>query len=129
MQSPYYLVSSCSGATSGVVDFGTYVPNTGEIYALIFTNGELEDGCYEVVSTDIDPVDVVSMFQLFESCDFCVNGVPVNTNYEYTAECCDPVSGTTGPGAVVPHAEYATNLGVAIQLNTVALGGFNGLNN
>lgn len=129
MQSPYYFVSSCSGATSGVVDFGPYVPSNGEIYALIFVNGVLENGCYQVVSGDTNPVDVVSMFQIFESCDYCVNGVPVNSNYTYTAECCDPVSGATGSSAVVPHAEYATNLGVAIQLNTVTLGGFNGVNN
>ena len=129
MQSPYYFVSSCSGSTSGVVDFGSYVPTAGEIYGLIFVDGVLEGGCYEVISGDTNPVDVVSMFQLFESCDYCVNGVPVNQNYTYTSECCDPVSGATGGSAVVPHPEYATNLGVSIQLNTVELGGFNGLNN
>jgi hypothetical protein len=129
MQSPYYFIESCSGNTSGVVDFGPYVPSTGEVYSLIFVNNVLEDGCYTIVSGDTEPVDIVSLFQIFESCDVCVNGVPVNEQYQYTAECCDPVSGATGPGSAVPHAIYATNLGVAIQSNTVELGGFNGLNN
>ena len=129
MQSPFYFVSSCSGTTSGVVDFGAHIPNAGEVYALIFVDGNLADGCYTVVSGDTTPIDVVSEYQLFESCDYCVNGVPVNTSYEYTLDCCDPVSGTTGPGPVIPHAEYASGLGVAIQLNTVTLGGFNGVNN
>lgn len=57
------------------------------------------------------------------------SGTPVNEFYEYTSECCDPVSGSTGSSATVPHAIYATDGGVAIQLNTVELGGFNGLNN
>lgn len=129
MQSPFYFVSSCSGATSGVVDFGAHIPTNGDIYSLVFVDGILENGCYEVISGDTTPVDVVSMFQLFESCDYCVNGVPVNGFYEYTSECCDPTSGATGSSAVVPHAEYGSGLGVAIQLNTVELGGFNGVNN
>jgi len=129
MQSLFYFVSSCSGSTSGVVDFGAYVPSEGEVYALFFADGNLQDGCYTVVSGDTEPIDVVTQFQLFESCDYCVNGVPVNANYEYTLDCCDPVSGTTGPGAVVPHPEFGSGLGVAIQLNAVTLGGFNGVNN
>lgn len=129
MQSANYFVSSCSGSTSGVVDFGAHSPSFGEVYALVFVDNVLESGCYTVVSADTEAVDVVLQFELFESCDYCVNGVPVNGFYEYTSECCDPVSGATGGSAVVPHAEYASGLGVSIQLNTVELGGFNGLNN
>ena len=129
MQAANYFVSSCSGATSGVVDFGIHIPSFGEIYALDFINNVLEAGCYTVVSADTLAVDVVLQFQLFESCDYCVNGVPVNEFYEYTSECCDEISGGTGSFAVVPHAEYGNGLGVAIQMNTVELGGFNGLNN
>lgn len=129
MQAPVYFVSSCSGSTSGVVDFGTHIPADGEVYALIFADGNLENGCYTVVSGGTDAIDVVVDFQLFESCDYCVNGVPVDGTYEYTLECCDPISGTTGPGPVVPHPEFGSGLGVSIQLNAVTLGGLNGLNN
>ena len=128
MQAANYFVSSCSGSTSGVVDFGAHIPSFGEIYALDFVSGVLESGCYTVVSADTVAVDIVLQFQLFDSCDYCVNGVPVNEFYESDLPglpgCCE--SGTT---ANPPNAIYPSGLGVAIQMNTVALGGFNGLNN
>ena len=124
-----YFITSCSGATSGVADFGLFPITTGATYALLFTEGVLDSGCYTIVSGATSPVDIVNQFQLFESCDYCVNGVPVNQQYEYTLPCCDPVSGYTGPGPVVPHPEFASGLGVAIQLNAVTLGGVNGVNN
>jgi len=37
--------------------------------------------------------------------------------------------GTLPPGTQVPHPAYATENGIAIQLNAITLGGFNGLNN
>lgn len=129
MQSANYFISSCSGDTSGVVDFGPNIPSFGEVYSIFFVGDALPSGCYTVVSADTEAIEVVSQIQKFESCDECVNGVPVNTFYEYTAECCDPVSGSTGPGAVVPHPQYATQGGVAIQMNCVELGGLNGVNN
>ncbi len=128
MQAANYYIESCSGSTSGVVDFGAYIPSYGEIYALIFAENALPGGCYVVVSADTTAIDVVSEFELFENCDYCVNGVPVNTFYESDLPglpgCCE--SGTT---ANPPKPEYASGLGVAIQMNAVALGGFNGLNN
>lgn len=63
-------------------------------------------------------------------------GYTVNENYEYTPDMEGSFSGgTLPPNAVVPHPAYATNelTGntncVAIQLNCVTLGGFDGLNN
>lgn len=53
----------------------------------------------------------------------------VNEFYEYTAECCDPISGATGSGTTVPHPQYATQGGTAVQLNCVTLGGLDGVNN
>ena len=85
-----YFITSCSGSTSGVADFGEFPIDTGSVYALLFDDGVLNGGCYTVVSGDTEPVDVVNQFQLFESCNYCVNGVPVNT--PYTLDCCDPVS-------------------------------------
>ena len=122
-----YFITSCSGATSGVADFGDLPISTGAVYALYFDNGVLNGGCYTVVSGDTEPIDVVNQFQLFESCDYCVNGVPVNV--PYTLDCCDYLSGSTGPGPVIPHPEFASGMGVAIQQNAVTLGGVNGVNN
>jgi len=60
-----------------------------------------------------------------------VTGYSVNQQYEYTNECCDPISGSTGPGSPVPHPVYTNTTGdvTYTQLNAVELGGFNGLNN
>ena len=127
MQAANYYIESCSGSTSGVVDFGAHSPSFGDVYALIFVDEVLPSGCYTVISADTTAVDVVSEYQLFENCDFCVNGVPVNEFYQYEGFCCE--SGTTSPGAAYPHPEYGSGLGVAIQLNAVTIGGFNGLNN
>lgn len=123
-----YFIESCSGSTSGVVDFGILSPNTSEVYALIFVDENLPSGCYSVISGSTGTtVDVVSNYQLFESCDYCVNGVPVNQFYAYEGFCCE--SGATETGAAYPHPEYGSGLGVAVQLNAVEIGGFNGLNN
>lgn len=129
MQAANYLISSCSGDTTGVVDFGAHIPSIGEVYSIVFVDNVLPVGCYTVDSIDSDAIAVVSEFQKFESCDECVNGVPVNTFYEYTNECCDYLSGSTGQGKPYPHPKYASGLGVAIQMNAVTIGGFDGLNN
>ena len=57
-------------------------------------------------------------------------GITVNNQYTYTVDCCDPVSGATG-SYYVPHPVFTSNDGdcAVIQMNGVALGGFNGLNN
>ena len=124
-----YFITSCSGATTGVAEFELLPVSLGSVYALIFSGGVLDSGCFTVVSGDTSPVDGVLQYQIFDSCNYCVNGVPVNNQYEYTLDCCDAVSGATGPGPVVPHPSYPINLGVAIQLNAVTLGGPNGVNN
>ena len=57
-------------------------------------------------------------------------GITVNNQYTYTVDGCDPVSGATG-SYYVPHPVFTSNDGdcAVIQMNGVALGGFNGLNN
>lgn len=64
-------------------------------------------------------------------------GYTVNDNYTYTAEILGSFSGGTLPtGTTVPHPEFASSSlsgtggnCVAIQMNSVTLGGFAGLNN
>jgi len=61
---------------------------------------------------------------------FPISGYSVNDQYVYLNECCDPPTGTTVSGSVVPHAVYTDAAGVPfVELNSVELGGFNGLNN
>jgi hypothetical protein len=136
MQSPYYLISNCSSGTTYVVSFLTEAPLPGEAYYLTFT-GTTPSGCYSIVSTDLGPdVDEVATLTAYVDCFICltnnkdVTGTSVDSQYEYTNECCDPASGSTGSGSVVPHPTYSNDLGTPlVQLNMVELGGFNGLNN
>lgn len=136
MQSPYYLISNCSTRSTYVVSFLTDAPNPGETYYLTFT-GTTPDGCYSIVNSDLGPtVDVVLSQTFYSDCFICItnnkdtSGTSVDNQYEYTNECCDPASGSTGSGSVVPHPTYSNDLGTPIvQLNAVELGGFNGLNN
>ena len=123
----HFYIESCSGSTTGVVDFGVLNPSTSDVYALLFVDDTLPGGCYTVISADTSPIAIVNQAQLFENCDKCVNGVPVNSFYAYEGFCCE--SGTTSSGAAYPHPIYPSGLGVAIQLNAVTIGGFNGLNN
>lgn len=61
--------------------------------------------------------------------------ISANTFYEYTNEMFGSFSGGTWVPSVgnVPHPVYPTTSGgtetVAIQMNAVTLGGFNGINN
>lgn len=59
-----------------------------------------------------------------------ITGITVNNQYIYTEQCCDPVSGATST-AYPPNPVFTNETGDCsiIQLNGVALGGFNGLNN
>ena len=59
-----------------------------------------------------------------------ITGITVNNQYIYTEQCCDPVSGATST-AYPPNPVFTNENGDCsiIQLNGVALGGFNGLNN
>lgn len=58
------------------------------------------------------------------------SGISVNSQYEYTSDCCDSVSGSTGIGTPYPHPIDTNAFGVPYaQLNAVVIGGVNGLNN
>jgi len=126
----FYLIDSCSGSTSGVVDFGAFTPTDGAVYAMIFSGGNFSDGCYTVISADTSPVDGVTQTDSFQSCQECVEGREVNLFYEYSAEILGNFSGgTIPPDTPIPHPIYPSGLGVAIQMNAITIGGFNGLNN
>lgn len=130
MQAPYYLISTCDGNTLVADISGS--PSIGEVLLLTF-EGLTPYGCYVVLDYSVGPnTDTATIDDTFESCEECgasYTGSTVDKFYEYNGFCCDPTSGYTGSGTAYPHPEYATNGGVAIQLMSVALGGFNGLNN
>ena len=112
-----YIVSAgnCYNATSDG-------PATAEVddtvWSLIATDGCENEECLPCPTPTPTPIPVT----------------PISVNEQYATDfidCCD-VSGTTVPSdSYVPHPVWTNNDGDVsiIQLNAVALGGFNGLNN
>lgn len=126
----YWIITDCDGTTR-IVDLVGISPTLGEMYLLQFS-GSTPYGCYFIIDTSYGPSTDIgsSLGGPYVDCTECgVNytGTSVNSFYETEGFCCE--SGTTSPGAAYPHPVYAAPGGVAIQLNAVALGGFNGLNN
>ncbi len=78
-------------------------------------------------TTSSDATQVIS-FGPYTSCTQCIT--PLNSAGVESIICnsCDSVESVTAK--TVSHAVYINNLGKAVsQINTIALGGFNGLNN
>lgn len=126
----YWIITDCD-ETIRIVDLVGVSPTIGEMYLLQFS-GSTPYGCYFITDTSYGPSTDIgsSLGGPYIDCTECgavYTGVSVNSFYETVGFCCE--SGTTSPGAAYPHPVYAAPGGVAIQLNAVALGGFNGLNN
>lgn len=130
----FWLITDCAGITSSVEISGVS-PSIGEMYIFTFDNNNLDYNCYFITDTSYGPIVATATFVdgPFVDCAECgvvYTGTSVNQNYEYTAEMLGSFSGGTLPaGTQVPHPAYATQNGIAIQLNAITLGGFNGLNN
>lgn len=129
----FWLITDCVGTTSSVEISGVS-PTIGEMYIFTFDNNNLDYNCYFVTDTSYGPIVATATFLdgPFVDCAECgliYTGTSVNQFYEYTAAMEGSFSGgTLPPGTQVPHPAYATQNGIAIQLNAVTLGGFNGLN-
>lgn len=126
----FWIITDCDGTTR-IVDLSGITPTLGEMYLLTF-EGSTPYGCYFITDTSYGPsTDTGSSaggpYTDCEECGINYTGTSVNEFYETVGFCCE--SGTTSPGAPYPHPEYAAPGGIAIQLNAVEIGGFNGLNN
>ena len=128
---PYWLISNCAGQNLKVEITGIE-PTFGKVYLFNF-DGRTPYGCYIVISKDFGPIEDTANYEdEFDSCSECgmvYTGVTVDTLYTYPNYCCDSTSGITGTGPSYPKPAYATNGGIAYQSMSVAIGGFNGLNN
>jgi hypothetical protein len=130
----FWLITDCVGKTS-CVEISGVSPSIGEMYIFTFDNNNLDYNCYFITDTSYGPIIATATFLdgPFVDCSDCglvYTGTSVNQFYEYTAAMEGSFSGgTLPPGTQVPHPAYATENGIAIQLNAVTLGGFNGLNN
>lgn len=129
----YWLITDCIG-TSWSVEITGVSPTVGEMYIFTFDNNNLDYNCYFVADTSYGPIVATATFLSgpYVDCAECgvvYTGTSVNQFYEYTADMEGSFSGGTLPAGVqVPHPGFATDNGVAVQLNAVLLGGVNGLN-
>lgn len=126
----FWIITDCFGA-SYVVELVGITPSIGEMYLMSFS-GDTPYGCYFITDTSYGPYTDIggSLGGPYVDCEECgvvYTGTSVNQFYETVGFCCE--SGTTSPGAAYPHPEYGSPSGIAIQLNAVEIGGFNGLNN
>lgn len=130
----FWIITDCVG-NSAIVEISGVSPSIGDMYLFTFDNNNLDYNCYFVTDTSYGPIIATATFLdgPYVDCAECgvvYTGTSVNQNYEYTAEMLGSFSGgTLPPGTQVPHPAYATDNGIAIQLNAITLGGFNGLNN
>jgi len=129
----FWLITDCIGTTSAVEIEGVS-PTIGEMYIFTFDNNNLDYNCYFITDTSYGPIVATATFLSgpYVDCAECgvvYTGTSVNQFYEYTAEMEGSFSGgTLPPGTQVPHPGFATENGIAVQLNAVLLGGVNGLN-
>ena len=104
------------------------------MYIFTFDNNNLDYNCYFITDTSYGPIVATASYLSgphvdCAECGVVYTGTSVNQFYEYTAEMEGSFSGgTLPPGTQVPHPAFATENGIAIQLNAVLLGGVNGLN-
>jgi len=130
----FWRIVDCIG-TPSIVEISGVSPTIGSMYLFTFDNNNLDYNCYFVTDTSYGPIISTATYVSgpFTDCAECgvvYTGTSVNQFYEYTAAMEGSFSGgTLPPGTQVPHPAYATQNGIAIQLNAVTLGGFNGLNN
>lgn len=105
------------------VDFGGITPSTGDVYSIQDEVGNIL--CATV--TDTEPVNPPSYTVLlpYDTCEACT---PKAVNSEYTL-CVKDCDGNLVE-LTLPHPTWTDNYGNAVvQLNAVALGGPDGLNN
>jgi hypothetical protein len=129
----YWLITDCIG-TSWSVEITGVSPTIGDMYIFTFDNNNLDYNCYFVTDTSYGPIVATATYLSgpYVDCAECgviYTGTSVNQFYEYTAAMEGSFSGGTLPAGVqVPHPGFATENGIAVQLNAVLLGGVNGLN-
>ncbi len=118
----FWLITDCIG-TSWSVEITGVSPTIGDMYIFTFDNNNLDYNCYFVTDTSYGPIVATATFLSgpYVDCAECgvvYTGTSVNQFYEYTAEMEGSFSGgTLPPGTQVPHPGFATENGIAVQLN------------
>jgi hypothetical protein len=105
-----------------IVDFGSITASTGDVYSIKDEVGNII--CASVISRGTPGPFSYTVLDPYDDCDSCT---PKSVNQEYTL-CVIDCDGNT-VALKLPHAVWTNNSGIAVvQLNSVTLGGVNGLN-
>jgi len=96
-----YLIQSCDGLTSLVVNPGENTITTGNTYYITFT-GETNPGCFEVASESVDPItEGVSTVAQYNNCLECLQ----NNGFSFIVSACT-VPGLGGPVSAAQFNEW-----------------------
>ena len=132
----YYAFSGCSSGqvivSNQAVD-GSLTDAKFYFAQLQLTTGGVASECFKL-TTGATPTSSINFTSgPFDSCVLCNNSrtpISAGTNYVYCQIVCnDSNQNTTVSATSVNHAVWSNGAGVdVIQMNSVALGGLNGLN-
>jgi hypothetical protein len=132
----YYAFSGCSSGqvivTNQVVD-GTFTLSKFYYVQLQLTTGGVFADCIKV-TTGTTPTSSINLaYGTYDDCNECNDSrdtISAGTNYKYCQIVCnDSNQNTTVSAKTVNHAVWTNGANVdVIQMNSVVLGGFNGLN-
>lgn len=131
----YYAFSGCSSGqvltSSKVVDGSLTLDKFYFAQLQIYAGGVTVD-CYRITTGTTPTVGITYGNGPFDSCALCnASRTPISagTNYIYCQITCSGDYNVTTVAKTVPHAVWSNGANVdVIQMNSIALGGFNGLN-
>lgn len=131
----YYAFSGCSSGqvfTSSLAVDGSITLNKFYFAQLQIFAGGVTVECYRLTTGDTPNVGITYAYGPYDSCSLCNESrtpISAGTNYTYCQITCSSDYNITTVTKTVPHAVWSNGKNVdVIQMNSVALGGFNGLN-
>jgi len=132
----YYAFSGCSSGqvivSNQAVD-GSLTDAKFYYGQLQLSSGGVASECFKITTGTTPTASINYASGPYDSCVLCNNSrttISAGTNYVYCQIVCNDANQNVSVSATsVNHAVWTNNTNVdVIQMNTVALGGFNGLN-
>lgn len=131
----YYAFSGCSSGqvivSNKAID-GTFTDAKFYYGQLQLYAGGVAAECFKVTTGTTPTASINLATGPFDSCVLCNNSrtpISAGTNYVYCQIVCSDDYNVTTSAKTVNHAVWSNGAGVdVIQMNSIVLGGFNGLN-
>jgi len=132
----YYAFSGCSSGqvivSNQAID-GSLTDAKFYYSQLQLTTGGVAAECYRITTGTTPTASIIFASGPFDTCNACNSSrtpISAGTDYEYCQIICnDTNQNVTVSAETVTHAVWSNGASVdVIQMNSVALGGFNGLN-